>query len=129
MGRELSMSHFGENLKRVREERKLSQQELALRARLGTKTIEKYESDLQIPDTQTILKLSTVLDIPASELLEREVKDHSPTGVDAEMEQLIKELGPKRTKLILRKAKEFSEKDFLRVMQMMYELKYEKSES
>ncbi|KAA0561183.1 helix-turn-helix domain-containing protein [Rossellomorea aquimaris] len=123
------MSHFGENLKRVREERKLSQQELALRARLGTKTIEKYESDLQIPDTQTILKLSTVLDIPASELLEREVKDHSPTGVDAEMEQLIKELGPKRTKLILRKAKEFSEKDFLRVMQMMYELKYEKSES
>ncbi|WP_374054738.1 helix-turn-helix domain-containing protein [Rossellomorea sp. FM04394] len=122
------MSHFGENLKRVREERKLSQQELALRARLGTKTIEKYESDLQIPDTQTILKLSTVLDIPASELLEREVKDHHPTGVDAEMEQLIKELGPKRTKLILRKAKEFSEDDFLRVMQMLYELKYEKSQ-
>ncbi len=128
MGRDFSMSHFGENLKRVREERKLSQQELALRARLGTKTIEKYESDLQIPDTQTILKLSTVLDIPASELLEREVKDHHPTGVDAEMEQLIKELGPKRTKLILRKAKEFSEDDFLRVMQMLYELKYEKSQ-
>ncbi|MFC7785609.1 MULTISPECIES: helix-turn-helix domain-containing protein [unclassified Rossellomorea] len=122
------MSHFGENLRRVREERKLSQQELALRARLGTKTIEKYESDLQIPDTQTILKLSTVLDIPASELLEREVKDHHPTGVDVEMEQLIKELGPKRTKLILRKAKEFSEDDFLRVMQMLYELKYEKSQ-
>ncbi|UXH43704.1 helix-turn-helix domain-containing protein [Rossellomorea vietnamensis] len=124
------MSHFGENLKRIREERKLSQQELALRARLGTKTIEKYESDLQIPDTQTILKLSTVLDIPASELMEREVKGHhTPTGVDAEMEQLIKELGPKRTKLILRKAKEFSEEDFLRVMQMLYELKYETHES
>lgn len=129
MGRDFSMSHFGENLKRVREERKLSQQELALRARLGTKTIEKYESDLQIPDTQTILKLSTVLDIPASELMEREVKDHPSTGVDAEMEQLIKELGPKRTKLILRKAKEFSEEDFLRVMQMLYDLKYEKSET
>ena len=123
------MSHFGENLKRVREERKLSQQELALRARLGTKTIEKYESDLQIPDTQTILKLSTVLDIPASELMEREVKDHPPAGIDAEMEQLIKELGPKRTKLILRKAKEFSEEDFLRVMQMLYELKNETQDS
>ncbi|BCB05429.1 helix-turn-helix domain-containing protein [Bacillus sp. KH172YL63] len=122
------MSHFGENLKRVREERHLSQQELALKARLGSKTIEKYESNLQIPDTQTILKLSTVLDIPASELLEREVKDHPPQGIDAEMEQLIKEVGPKRSKLILRKAKEFSEEDFLRVMQMLYELKYEKSE-
>ncbi|WP_201714287.1 helix-turn-helix domain-containing protein [Rossellomorea arthrocnemi] len=123
------MSHFGENLKRVREDRKLSQQELALRARLGTKTIGKYESDQQIPDTQTILKLSTVLDIPASELMEREMKEHPPKGVDAEMEQLIKELGPKRTKLILRKAKEFTEEDFLRVMQMLYELKYEKSET
>ncbi|MEI2664351.1 helix-turn-helix domain-containing protein [Rossellomorea sp. LJF3] len=124
------MSYFGENLKRIREERKLSQQELALRARLGTKTIEKYESDLQIPDTQTILKLSTVLDIPASELMEREMKGHhTPAGIDAEMEQLIKELGPKRTKLILRKAKEFSEEDFLRVMQMLYELKYETQES
>ncbi|MCA1061595.1 helix-turn-helix transcriptional regulator [Rossellomorea aquimaris] len=123
------MSHFGQNLKRVREERKLSQQELALRARLGTQTIEKYESDLQIPDTQTILKLSTVLDIPASELMEREMKEYPPAGIDTEMEQLIKELGPKRTKLILRKAKEFTEEDFLRVMQMLYELKYEKSES
>ncbi|WP_064092819.1 helix-turn-helix domain-containing protein [Rossellomorea aquimaris] len=119
------MSFFGENLKRVREERKITQKDLALRARLGTRTIEKYEANEQIPDTQTILKLSTVLDIPASELLEREMLDHHPTGVDAEMEQLIQELGPKRTKLILRKAKEISEEDFLRVMQMLYELKYE----
>jgi transcriptional regulator with XRE-family HTH domain len=120
------MSHFGENLKRVREDRNISQRELALKARLGASTIEKYESNEQIPDTQTILKLSTVLDIPASELLEREETNHHPAGIDAEIEQLIKEIGPKRTKLILRKAKEFSEDDFLRVMQMLYEVKYEK---
>ena len=120
------MSHVGENLRRIREERNLSQSELALRARLGTQTIEKYESNVKTPDTQTILRLSTVLDIPASELLEREVTDSSPAGIDAEMKQLIKEVGPKRTKLILRKTKEFSEEDFLRVMQMLYEVKYEK---
>ncbi|OIU72755.1 helix-turn-helix domain-containing protein [Rossellomorea aquimaris] len=120
------MSHFGKNLKRVREDRNISQRELALKARLGTSTIEKYENNEQIPDTQTILKLSTVLDIPASELLEREEVNHHPSGIDAEIEQLIKEIGSKRTKLILRKAKEFSEEDFLRVMQMLYEVKYEK---
>ena len=44
----------------------LSQEELALKARLGAKIIEKYENGEQIPTTQTILKLSTVLDVPAS---------------------------------------------------------------
>jgi transcriptional regulator with XRE-family HTH domain len=120
------MSHFGENLKRVREDRNISQRELALKARLGAGTIGKYENNEQIPDTQTILKLSTVLDIPASELMEREEVNHHPAGIDSEIEQLITEIGPKRTKLILRKAKEFSEEDFLRVMQMLYEVKYEK---
>ncbi|MEI5907779.1 helix-turn-helix transcriptional regulator [Bacillus spongiae] len=117
------MSHkFGEHLKMYREQCKMTQQELALKARLGTKTIEKYENGEQLPDTPTILKLSTVLDVPASELLEIETTNIS--GIDAEIEQLILEIGTKKAKLILRKAKEFSEEDFLRVMQMLYDLKY-----
>ncbi|MEB6551232.1 helix-turn-helix domain-containing protein [Heyndrickxia sporothermodurans] len=62
------MTSFAQNLKFHREQHNLTQEELALKARLGTKTIEKYESGEQIPNTQTILKLSTVLDVPASEL-------------------------------------------------------------
>jgi transcriptional regulator with XRE-family HTH domain len=118
------MSHFGQNLKLLREERNISQEELAMRARLGKKTIEKYESGSQIPDTQTILKLSTVLDVPASEMLEKELMENHTQGIDQEIEQLINEIGTKKAKLILRKAKEFSEEDFLRVMQMLYEIKY-----
>ncbi|MGD6968144.1 helix-turn-helix domain-containing protein [Rossellomorea vietnamensis] len=118
------MSHFGQNLKLLREERNISQEELAMRARLGKKTIEKYESGCQIPDTQTILKLSTVLDVPASEMMEKELLENHPQGIDHEIEQLISEIGTKKAKLILRKAKEFSEDDFLRVMQMLYEIKY-----
>ncbi|MGM0845894.1 MAG: helix-turn-helix domain-containing protein [Bacillota bacterium] len=118
------MSHFGQNLKLLREERNISQEELAMRARLGKKTIEKYENGNQIPDTQTILKLSTVLDVPASEMMERELLENHPQGIDQEIEQLISEIGTKKAKLILRKAKEFSEDDFLRVMQMLYEIKY-----
>ncbi|TDL32676.1 XRE family transcriptional regulator [Jeotgalibacillus sp. S-D1] len=119
------MSYLGENLKRVREERKMSQHELALQARLGMKTIEKYESGEQIPNTQTILKLSSVLDIPASELLEKDGMTRQSADIDAEMAKLIKDLGPKRAKLILRTAIEFSEEEFLRGMQLLQEMKSE----
>jgi transcriptional regulator with XRE-family HTH domain len=117
------MSTIGENIRFCRERRNMTQEELARKIRVGTQTIEKYESNVQPPDIQTILKISTVLDIPASELLEQEDQTN-PSGVDYEIEQLIKEIGTKKAKLILRKAKEFSEEDFLRVMQMFFEMKY-----
>ncbi|MFE8702405.1 helix-turn-helix domain-containing protein [Cytobacillus sp. FJAT-54145] len=120
------MSAIGQNLKVCRERRNMSQQELALKVRVGTGTIEKYENGDQIPDMQTILKLSTVLDIPASELLEEEHQTNH-VGIDYEIEQLVQEIGTKKAKLILRKAKEFSEDDFLRVMQMLYDIKYNNS--
>ncbi|WP_066091391.1 helix-turn-helix domain-containing protein [Neobacillus novalis] len=63
------MNSIGHTIKTSREMLKMTQQELAQKVRVGTHTIEKYESGEQIPSTQTILKLSTVLDIPASELL------------------------------------------------------------
>jgi len=62
------LASFAENLKFYREQRNLSQEELALRARLGTAVIEKYESGEQIPNTETVFKLSTILDVPASSL-------------------------------------------------------------
>lgn len=118
------MSSIGENIKVHREQQNMSKQDLALKVRVGTGTIEKYESGEQTPDLQTILKISTVLDIPASELMEQE-NTETTLGIDSEIESLIKEIGIKRSKLILRKAKEFSEEDFLRVMQMLYEVKYD----
>lgn len=118
------MTAIGENIKLCRERRRLSQEELAFKMRVGTNTIIRYENGEHIPEMQTILKLSTVLDVPASELLEQEFLT-SPSGVDHEIEQLVTEIGTKKAKLILRKAKEISEEDFLRVMQFLYEIKYE----
>lgn len=64
------MTSIGNNMKRFREERHMTQQELAVKIRVGTAKIEKYESGTQIPDSQTILKISTVLDIPVAELIQ-----------------------------------------------------------
>ena len=117
------MSTIGQKIKWRREGLNMTQQELARKVRVGIQTIEKYESNVQPPDIQTILKISTVLDIPASELLEQDFQTN-PTGMDYEIEQLVREIGTKKAKLILRKAKELSEDDFLRVMQMLFEIKY-----
>jgi transcriptional regulator with XRE-family HTH domain len=65
------LNTIGQTIKIAREMLNMSQEELAQKVRVGTQTIEKYESGEQIPSTQTLLKLSTVLDLPASELLEQ----------------------------------------------------------
>ncbi|MDQ0198836.1 transcriptional regulator with XRE-family HTH domain [Neobacillus ginsengisoli] len=66
------MNSIGQRIRTCREMLKMTQEELAQKIRVGANTIEKYENGEQIPSTQTILKLSTVLDIPASELLGQE---------------------------------------------------------
>ncbi|MED4204691.1 helix-turn-helix transcriptional regulator [Neobacillus mesonae] len=71
------MSTIGQTIKTAREMRKMTQEELAQKVRVGTQTIENYESGEQIPSTQTILKLSTVLDIAASDLLDK-LKNNEP---------------------------------------------------
>ncbi|NWN93876.1 MAG: helix-turn-helix transcriptional regulator [Bacillus sp. (in: Bacteria)] len=48
----------------------MSIEELAVKARIGKHTLGQYETGEQIPTTQTILKLSTVLDVAASVFLE-----------------------------------------------------------
>jgi transcriptional regulator with XRE-family HTH domain len=66
------MNSIGQTIKTAREFRKMTQEELAQKMRIGTQTIEKYESGEHIPSSQTLLKFSTVLDIPASELLKQQ---------------------------------------------------------
>ncbi|MEH7491137.1 helix-turn-helix transcriptional regulator [Neobacillus sp. 3P2-tot-E-2] len=70
------MNTIGNTIKNYREHLKMTKEELAQKIRVGIQTIEKYESGEQIPSTQTLLKLSTVLDIPASELLLDQLDQH-----------------------------------------------------
>lgn len=65
------MNSIGKKIRESRVMHHLTQEELAQKLRVGIQTIEKYESGEQIPSTQTLLRLSTVLDIPASELLKQ----------------------------------------------------------
>lgn len=76
------MNSIGHTIKSAREMRNMTQQELAQKVRVGVHTIGKYESGEQIPSSQTILKLSTVLDIPASELLHHDQIHTNSSQID-----------------------------------------------
>ncbi|MGE7761610.1 helix-turn-helix domain-containing protein [Peribacillus sp. NPDC097895] len=113
------MSNIAKIIRQYREDHNLTQQELALKLRIGTKKIEKYESGESVTDTQTILRLSTALDIPASEFLKDSPIGNAP-GVDEDIKKLIEEIGTKKAELILRTAKDFSEEKILNVMHALY---------
>ncbi|RDY71885.1 helix-turn-helix domain-containing protein [Halobacillus sp. SY10] len=115
----------GNNIRKYRELKNFTKEELAMKARIGVHTLESYETDERIPELDTILKISTVLDIPASELLENHEENSSE--IDEELQTLIQEIGVKRSKLLLKKARDFSEQDVLRAMNLLYDLNQQKN--
>lgn len=59
-----------EQLKLLREEKNWSLEDLSLKTQLGVEKLAAYEKGEQTPSTQTLLKLSTVLEVPASNLMD-----------------------------------------------------------
>ncbi|WP_246055186.1 helix-turn-helix domain-containing protein [Pseudalkalibacillus caeni] len=62
--------NLGEKIRMHRKELNMAKDELALKVRVGTGFLDKIESNKITPDLQTLLKISTALDVPASEFLE-----------------------------------------------------------
>ena len=79
-----TMVSIGDNIKLCRERLNMSQEELALKIRVGPSKIEKYESGEIVPTNDTLLKISTALDTPASVLLDTRVT----LMMDTDFEQL-----------------------------------------
>ena len=59
-----------EQLKLLREEKNWSLEDLSLKTQLGVEKLAAYEKGEQTPSIQTLLKLSTVLEVPASNLMD-----------------------------------------------------------
>ena len=60
---------FHENLKALRKDRGLSQEELAVRLNVVRQTISKWEKGLSVPDAAMLIRLAEVLDTTVSRLL------------------------------------------------------------
>ena len=63
---------FGKSLKRLREERGLSQEGLGRMCGVTHSTISQYETGMILPKVERLEKLATALRVPVSELLGQE---------------------------------------------------------
>jgi len=59
-----------ELLKQLREERNWSLEDLSKKTQVGVEKLSMYEKGELTPSVQTILKLSNVLEVPASNLMD-----------------------------------------------------------
>ncbi len=63
---------FSENIKKLRQSKNLSQEDLALRLCVVRQTVSKWEKGLSVPDIEILLKIAEVLDVPVNKLLSNE---------------------------------------------------------
>ncbi|MCP1145657.1 helix-turn-helix domain-containing protein [Lysinibacillus endophyticus] len=63
-------NRFHEQLKLLREEKNWSLEELSKKTQIGLEKLSLYEKGELVPSMQTILKLSTILEVPASNLMD-----------------------------------------------------------
>lgn len=71
---------FGENLLRIRQARKLSQENVADRAEIHRTQISMLESGRRQPLFETVVRLAGALDVPVEALFEGILWEPSPVG-------------------------------------------------
>ena len=64
---------LNENIKTIRKSKGLSQEELAIKLNVVRQTVSKWENGLSVPDSDMLISISEVLEIPVSTLLGEKV--------------------------------------------------------
>mgnify|MGYP000569638942 CR=1 FL=1 len=64
-----------ENIKMLRKQKGLSQDELSIKLNVVRQTVSKWEQGLFVPDTERLVSISEVFDIPVSVLLGENIKE------------------------------------------------------
>lgn len=60
-----------ENLKKARMNKDISQEQLAVQMNVVRQTVSKWEKGTSVPDAETLVRISEVLDVPVSVLLDQ----------------------------------------------------------
>lgn len=79
---------LNENIKISRKSKGLSQDELAIKLNVVRQTISKWERGLSVPDSEMLISLSEVLDIPVSKLLGENIEESKTNDLEAISQKL-----------------------------------------
>ena len=66
---------LSENLKKLRIQKGLSQEELAIKLNVVRQTISKWEKGLSVPDSEMLIRIAEELGVSVTTLLGEEVKE------------------------------------------------------
>lgn len=79
---------LNKNIQAIRKSKGLSQQELAIKLNVVRQTISKWEQGLSVPDSDMLISISEVLEIPVSTLLGETVVETKVDDIKAISEKL-----------------------------------------
>lgn len=96
---------LSENLKTIRKQKGLSQEELAIRLNVVQQTISKWEKGISVPDSDMLIRLAEILEVNVGDLLGKKIEEEDKR--DALTEQLVRineqlAIRNRRSKLILK---------------------------
>ena len=79
---------LNENIKIGRKSKGLSQDELAIKLNVVRQTVSKWERGLSVPDSEMLMSLSEILEIPVSELLGENIELSKANELEAISQKL-----------------------------------------
>ncbi len=79
---------LNENIKKYRQQKGMSQEEVAARLNVVRQTISKWEKGYSVPDSAMLIKLAEVLDVSVAELL----GDESSSNNEMEKNEIAQQL-------------------------------------
>lgn len=77
-----------DNLKTLRKNKGLSQEELSIKLNVVRQTISKWESGLSIPDAEMLITISEIFETPVSEILGESIVEKETNDLKAISEKL-----------------------------------------
>ncbi len=77
-----------DNIKSLRKQKGLSQEELSIKLNVVRQTISKWETGLSVPDAEMLISISKVFDTPVSTLLGETIPEDNPDNLKEISEKL-----------------------------------------
>lgn len=89
---------LSKNIKYYRKKQGISQEELAVGLHVVRQTVSKWENNLSVPDAETLIRISELLQVSVSQLLDVDVKQKTTDDIASELARLNEIISRKNQK-------------------------------